>query len=253
MQSKVVVITGGGQGIGRATAYAFADAGAQVVIAEIDVEAGDEAIREIRMRGGKAEFIPIDVAAEPQIEQLANDLFARHGRVDVLVNNAAISSNASIEHRLTAEWDHVLNVNLRAPYLMTKYLLPLFRQAGKAAIINVASTRAFMSEANTEPYSASKGGLIALTHSLAISLAQDSVRVNAISPGWIDVTGWQKLSVREQAELSHADHAQHPVGRVGKPEDVAQACLYLASEQAGFITGVNLTVDGGMTAKMIYV
>ena len=148
------------------------------------------------------------------------------------------------------EWDRVLNVNLKSIYLMVHFCLPYILPG--SVIINMASTRAFMSESNTEAYSASKGGVISLTHSLAISLAPKKVRVNSISPGWIETRDWKKESQREKPILTTIDHQQHPAGRVGVPEDIAHACLFLSSSEASFITGANLIVDGGMTIKMIY-
>lgn len=145
----------------------------------------------------------------------------------------------------------ILSVNLRGPFMVCKYAVPLLRQAKPGVIINIASTRASMSEADTEPYSASKGGIVALTHALAISLGPD-IRVNAISPGWIEVGDWKKRQTRTEPEHRPQDRSQHPVGRVGTPADIASAALYLASDHASFITGQNMTIDGGMTVKMIY-
>ncbi|MGC8779158.1 MAG: SDR family oxidoreductase, partial [Candidatus Caldatribacteriaceae bacterium] len=128
--------------------------------------------------------------------------------------------------------------------------LPFFSE--HAAIVNIASTRALMSEPHTEAYSAAKGGVLSLTHALAVSLAPRHIRVNAISPGWIEVSVWKKKALRKEPELRPIDHLQHPAGRVGRPEDIASACLFLASPEAGFITGANLVIDGGMTVKMLY-
>lgn len=173
-------------------------------------------------------------------------------RVDALINNAGINGEwKGLFETPVEEWDRVLNLNLRAYWLMAKYVAPKMPKGG--AIVNIASTRAIMSEPDTEPYSASKGGIVALTHSLAISLAKQEIRVNCVSPGWIDVTRDKKSSERDPEPISKEAHEQHPAGRVGIPDDVAQACLYLCSSGAGFVTGANLIVDGGMTRKMIYV
>jgi hypothetical protein len=142
-------------------------------------------------------------------------------------------------------------VNLTAAFLFSKHSAALLRKS-RGAIVNIASTRALMSEPNTEAYSASKGGIAALTHALALSLGPE-VRVNCVSPGWIDVREWRKRSRREKAKLSAADHLQHPAGRVGGPEDIASLVSFLVSPEAGFITGANIVADGGMTRKMIYV
>ncbi|HOP73464.1 MAG TPA: glucose 1-dehydrogenase [Bacillota bacterium] len=249
-KDKVIVVTGGGQGIGRAIAQGFAGEGGKVVIADIDTEAGMESEQIIQARGQCARFIETDVADETAVKLLMEVIERDFGRLDVLVNNAGISYKGNILTDPVAQWDRVVGVNLRGAYLCSKYAAPsLIRYQGN--IINIASTRALMSEADSEAYAASKGGLLAMTHALAVSLGP-AVRVNAISPGWIEVRDWQKRSRAETPVHSFEDASQHPVGRVGKPEDIAHACLYLASSEAGFITGINLVIDGGMTIKMIY-
>lgn len=252
LNDRVVMVTGGAQGIGMAISTAFARAGAWVAIADIDPEAGAELAATLVADGCQAVSVPTDVAEEQQVSRLVKTVLDRWGRLDVLVNNAGIGWTGTLKTRSMDDWDRVINVNLRGTYMMAKYCADaLSANADAGVMINIASTRAFMSEPHSEPYSASKGGVIALTHSLAISLGP-KVRVNAVSPGWIDVTGHRKQSDRRPAELSQRDHGQHPAGRVGTPEDIAEAVLFLAAPQAGFITGANLMVDGGMTVKMIY-
>ena len=250
-QHKTIIVTGGAQGIGKAVTVAFAHAGARVWIADIDVEAGEETAEILGDRGLNVAFIPTDVANPAQIRRLIEQVVQSRKSIDILINNAGIGWQGTLADRDVAAWDHLLAVNLRGPYLCAQHAAP--HMPPGSAIVNIASTRALMSEPNTEPYSASKGGVVALTHSLAVTLGPKGIRVNCISPGWIDVTDWKKDSARNPAELSERDHAQHPVGRVGRPEDIAEACLFLAdSKKAGFITGQNLVVDGGMTVKMIY-
>lgn len=250
-KDRTVIVTGGAQGIGMAISLAFAQEGANVVIADIDEEAGEEHVTTIREQGGQATFIPTDVSKEDDVRNLVEQTIKTYGGIHILINNAGIGSSGTLFTRPMEEWDRVIGVNLRGPYMMAKYCAPELIKANPGVIINIASTRALMSEPNTEPYSASKGGLLALTHSLAISLGP-KVRVNAISPGWIEVSQWKKKSQRRKPDLRPQDLTQHPVGRVGNPEDIAQACLFLASPAAGFITGANLIIDGGMTVKMIY-
>jgi NAD(P)-dependent dehydrogenase (short-subunit alcohol dehydrogenase family) len=176
----------------------------------------------------------------------------RFGRIDGLVNNAGIAAPERVPvHELSLEaWDEVLRVNLTGAFLMVKHAAP--HLAGvHGAIVNIASTRALQSEADTEAYSASKGGLLSLTHALAMSLAH-RVRVNAVLPGWIDVSGLRAESCSAPSYLTEDDHLQHPVGRVGQARDVAALVAFLLSEDAGFITGQSFVVDGGMTRKMIY-
>jgi NAD(P)-dependent dehydrogenase (short-subunit alcohol dehydrogenase family) len=250
MAKHVVIVTGGAQGIGKAIARQFLTAGSAVVVADIDVEAGTETAREYAPLGD-VRFVPTDVAEESQIELTISGAVAEFGGLDVLVNNAAISHGAPVAALSLADWNRVLAVNLTGAFLAAKHAAPHLR-ARHGLIVNIASTRACMSEANTEAYSASKGGIVALTHALAVSLGPD-VRVNCISPGWIETAAWKKADVRRTPVLSDADHRQHPAGRVGRPEDIASLVAHLASADAGFITGANIVVDGGMTRKMIYV
>jgi NAD(P)-dependent dehydrogenase (short-subunit alcohol dehydrogenase family) len=249
-KDKVVLVTGGAQGIGMGITEAFAEAGARVAVADVDREAIDEWVAHLSARHkNRVRGFKVDVGKEASVQALMDEIKEAWGKLHVLINNAGINApRKPIDERPTGEWERVLAVNLCGPYWCTKYGLALMGEG--AAIINIASTRAFMSEADTEPYSASKGGVVALTHSLAVSLAPRKIRVNCVSPGWIDVSAYKKKSVAKQEKLREKDHSQHPAGRVGKPSDVAEACLYLAG--ASFVTGTNLMVDGGMTIKMIY-
>jgi NAD(P)-dependent dehydrogenase (short-subunit alcohol dehydrogenase family) len=251
-KDTAAVVTGGAQGIGRAAATALAAAGSVVVIIDPDAEAVEEFITASAAADRSAYGVVGSVAEPADIDRLAEAVGNTQLPLRTLVNNAGVSGPGTIVSRSPAEWDRVLNINLRGPYLTTAKLLPYFPPEG-GAIVNIASTRAFMSEPNTEPYSASKGGVVALTHSLAVSLAARRIRVNCISPGWIATSGWQKAAKRHEPVFSEADESQHPVGRVGHPADIARAVLYLAGSGADFVTGTNLTIDGGMTVKMIYV
>jgi NAD(P)-dependent dehydrogenase (short-subunit alcohol dehydrogenase family) len=241
---KVVIVTGAGRGIGKCVALTYAAQGAKVVIAEKDLSSGEAVLSSIRDFGGEALFCPTDVTKPDDIQNLVATTDAAYHRLDILINNAGIGITKSPYELTVDDWDLVLNTNLRGAFLCSREAAKIMRRQGGGAIVNIASTRAFMSEANTEAYSASKGGIIALTHALAISLGPDKIRVNAISPGWIE-TG-------DYAELREIDHLQHPAGRVGTPDDIARACLYLTHDDNDFITGANIMVDGGMTRRMIY-
>jgi NAD(P)-dependent dehydrogenase (short-subunit alcohol dehydrogenase family) len=247
MKGKVAIVTGGGQGIGKAIAKAFAEAGAKVVIAEIDEDAGRQAERQLA-RSGTVKFIPCDVADEDSARDCVDAVIRRFRRLDFVINNAGIGVWKPIEQVGMNEWRRVLDTNLTSIFLFARHAARHLRKA-RGAIVNISSTRAFMSEPNTEAYSASKGGVVSLTHSLAISLGP-AVRVNCISPGWIDVSAWKKSP--RKSDVRPVDRAFHPAGRVGKPEDIAAMALFLCSPQAGFITGINVTIDGGVTRKMIY-
>lgn len=248
---KVAAITGGGQGIGRATAYRFAEAGYAVSIADPDAAAGREAAAEIEKRGGRALFVRTDVAREADVKRWTRRTVKELGVPDVLVNNAGLGKPAPFLKLKPKDFDRVIAINLRGTFLCSQEAARhMVRRGRGGAIINISSTRAFMSEPDTEAYTASKGGIHALTHGMAISLGPKKIRVNCVAPGWIETRDWKKSSVAETPRHSKADREQHPVGRVGKPEDIAEACLYIAG--AGFMTGQTITIDGGMTVKMIY-
>jgi NAD(P)-dependent dehydrogenase (short-subunit alcohol dehydrogenase family) len=246
---KVALVTGGAQGIGRGVAARLRADGWRVAIADNDAEAMAET------RTARDEFLALscDVSEEASVARAVGEVAAAYGRLDALVNNAGITgaSGGPLEALTLAEWNRRIGTNLTGVFLMAKHCAPQLR-AARGAIVNVASTRALQSEPNTEAYSASKGGVVALTHALAMSLGP-AVRVNCVSPGWIDVRAWRKSARRDATPLSAADHAQHPVGRVGKPEDVAGLIAWLLSDEAAFVTGQNYVIDGGMTRKMIYV
>jgi NAD(P)-dependent dehydrogenase (short-subunit alcohol dehydrogenase family) len=228
---KAALVTGGAQGIGRAIAALLAERGYRVAIADI------KATRAERMT-----FIRCDISREAAVRACVRGVVRRFGRLDALVNNAGIASpeNGAVEKLALTEWNRRIGVNLSGAFLMTKHAAPHLRRV-RGAIVNIASTRALQSEPNTEAYAAAKGGLVALTHALATSLGPQ-VRVNCVSPGWIAHTPVKKK-----------DRRQHPVGRVGRDRDVAELVAFLLSDAAGFATGANYVLDGGMTRKMIYV
>ncbi len=220
---KTAVITGGARGIGKAVAYAFAREGAAVHI--IDRQPGD--------------WFVGDVSDRETLERFAASVIEKSGSIDYLVNNA-LPLMKGIDECSWEEFSYALAVGVTAPFYLTKLLMNHF--APGASVINISSSRDRMSQPQTESYTAAKGGIAALTHAMAVSLA-GKARVNSISPGWIDTTG---------STIAGADALQQPVGRVGKPEDIAEMVLFLCSDKAGFITGENICIDGGMTRQMIY-
>lgn len=249
MDRPVAMVTGGAQGIGLAVALGLASHGWRVAVVDNDAEAGREALVVLHDFGETRLFVA-DVARESEVAAMVASAADHFGRIDALVNNAGIACNEPMTTLTLEAWNRVLGVNLTGAFLCCKHAEPHLRRT-KGNIVNIASTRALMSEPGTEAYSASKGGLVALTHALALSLGPD-IRVNCISPGWIETGEWKKSAARAVPELTGLDHGQHPAGRVGTPDDVASLVRYLLSGEAGFITGANMVVDGGMTRKMIY-
>ena len=240
----VAIVTGAARGIGRAIAQQLARQGARVVTADSNESGGTAAALAMNAAGLDLKFIKADVGVIDDVRNIVSFTEAQYGRLDWIVNNAGVSWFKAIKEIEVAEFDRIIDINLRSAFLLTKFALPLLEKSGQAAIVNISSTRAFMSEPHNEAYATAKAGLLGLTHALANSLGP-RVRVNAICPGWIDVS-------QPPAVLQPEDHAQHPVGRVGLPEDIAHAAAFLLSPAAAFITGQAFVVDGGMTKKMIY-
>ncbi|HEY4055406.1 MAG TPA: glucose 1-dehydrogenase [Kofleriaceae bacterium] len=247
---QAFIVTGGGSGIGRGIVKRLTEEGARVMILDVDTHSGNDAVEEY---GDRVLFLKGSVASEPTVKKAVAATVRWAGRLDGIVNNAGIADPeiGPLEELSLATWQKFIDVNLTGAFLVAKHAAPHLRST-KGAIVNISSSRAVMSEPHTEPYSATKGGLLALTHALSISLGPD-VRVNCVSPGWIVTDELKARDQRKKPQLSKKDNAQHPVGRVGVPDDIAAAVAFLLSSEAGFITGQNLVIDGGMTRKMIYV
>ncbi|WP_407270522.1 SDR family NAD(P)-dependent oxidoreductase [Radiobacillus sp. PE A8.2] len=243
--SQVVIVTGGGNGIGKQVAVSYAEAGYSVIITDVDEISAEQTVNEINAKNGQVVFVHADLRKPEDIKHLFKQTISEFGSIDILINNAGVSRFKSVYELTVEEWDDVINTNLRGTFLCAQEAARYMRtNVHGGSIVNIASTRAFMSEKDSEAYAATKGGIVALTHALALSLGDDQITVNSISPGWIQTNDYDKLS--------EADHKQHPSQRVGKPLDIARACLFLTDLENDFITGENIIIDGGMIRKMIY-
>jgi len=245
MKMRRVFVTGGAQGIGAAIVSAFCETGAKVAFCDMNEDAATNLCESLP---AFVHYYKADVKDEGALNEILQDLFTKWGDIDVIVNNAGISEFTPITQTSLEQFDQILSINLR-PVFITARALAIHRENKTdkikyGRIINIASTRYLQSEPNSEGYAASKGGIVSLTHALAISLSKYHITVNCISPGWIQNTEYEKLKP--------TDHLQHPSGRVGHPEDIARTCLFLAEPNNDFINGQNIVIDGGMTKKMIY-
>jgi NAD(P)-dependent dehydrogenase (short-subunit alcohol dehydrogenase family) len=255
LDDKVALITGAGSGIGEATAHAFAAAGAQVVIADIDVAAAGRVAASITDAGGRAHPLVVDVADEAQVQVAFVEIVGRFGRLDVAVNNAGIGHVGNVLETSVDDWERVMGVNARGIFLCAREAVRQMRaqQPAGGAIINIASVAALVALERRFPYSASKGAVLALTRSIAIDFVGDGIRCNAICPGtvhtpFVERFLAQSFAGQEDAVRQHL-HARQPIGRMGRPEEIATAALYLASDEAVFVTGSALVIDGGLTAR----
>ncbi|MGE7674042.1 glucose 1-dehydrogenase [Lysinibacillus sp. NPDC094403] len=241
----VVVVTGGAQGIGKGIVLAYARNGANVVIADVNKELGLQLEKGLLVQGYSVRFVQTDVTKEQDVVSLMQKAVDHFGTIHILINNAGEFQHKSLYDVTLDEWNAMIQTNLTSVFLCSREAAKVIRgNVNGGSIVSIASTRAEMSEPHTEAYAATKGGIVALTHALARSLGPDNITVNCISPGWIEAGDYE--------QLRKIDHEQHLSGRVGVPEDIAQACLYLTSPTNNFVTGINLTVDGGMTKKMMY-
>jgi len=252
LAGRVALITGGAQGIGRAIAALFQREGACVFILDCDSKAGSHTAAELTARNSSlpVRFIAADLGKPAEIQNAVRAMQQFHDHVDILVNNAGIELDKTLNTLTFADWDLVMNVNLRGAFLLAKELLPFFPPSG-ASIVNISSVHASHAFPDSIPYACSKAAMVALTRNLALDLASRHIRVNCICPGYIDTRLWEHYlqSSANPAQVAQQTAALHPVGRRGVPNDVAEAAVFLASDSSAFITGTDLVVDGGLTVR----
>ncbi|MFB3881402.1 MAG: SDR family NAD(P)-dependent oxidoreductase [Armatimonadota bacterium] len=253
VEGKVAMVTGGASGIGRATCLLLAEEGAKVAVADLQQDRGRAVAEEIAAQGGDAAFYALDVSDENQVRAGLDQVVARFGRLDVLVNNAGIAGVNKPTHELEeAEWDAVFAVDVKGVFFCTKHAIPHMRAAGGGSIINVSSVYGLVSDSNVPPYHAAKGAVALMTKTDALLYARDRIRVNSIHPGHVatPIHEWVRGgSERDRQRIIRLLAEDYPLGRIGEPRDVAYGIVYLASDEASFVTGAQLVVDGGYSAR----
>jgi NAD(P)-dependent dehydrogenase (short-subunit alcohol dehydrogenase family) len=254
LKGKVAIVTGAASGIGRGCAIAFAQAGAKVVVADLDAQRGAETTAAIAAQGNEATLVRLDVAVESEVKHLVDETIARWGKVDILFNNAGLVLVKALEETTEAEWDRVMGVNVKAAFLAIKHVVPHMRRNGGGAILNTGSVGSFTGQLATPAYSASKGAIALLTKSLALDYGRDKIRVNCICPGITDTPMLREHmghgaegEARIRARLSRV-----PTGEILTPQDIARAAIYLVSDDSAGVTGILHVVDGGMLAAAEY-
>ncbi|MBE9222366.1 SDR family oxidoreductase [Cyanobacterium stanieri LEGE 03274] len=249
LKNKVAIVTGGSKGIGKGVAEVFSQEGAKVIIVANGAKDGEEAASAIKAQGGDATFIKCDVSNEENVKAVVEQTISIYKQIDILVNNAGIGTYKSVLDCTSEEWDRCLAVNLKGYFLFSKYCIPHMQKIGKGAIINMSSVHAHASAKGTAPYCASKGAITALTRNMALDYGP-VIRVNAIAPGWVLTPLIEDLfnSYDDPIAVRKEVEERQVMKRIGTPEDIGHACTFLASDQASFITGTQLFVDGGLTA-----
>jgi len=249
LANKVALVTGGSSGIGRAAAIALANAGAKVLISDVNGEGGAETVRLIENTGGEASYITADVSHADEVNTMIAAVIDRYGKLDIAINNAGIGGELSpVQHQTEATFEQVMAVNVKGVWLCMKHEIPLMRQNPEGgAIVNLASVAGLIGFPNNAIYSASKHAVIGLTKSVALELASKNIRVNAVCPSYID-TSMVSMMLEDQPRLADKLHVASPMRRLGKPEEIAETILWLVSDKASFVNGVALAADGGLTA-----
>jgi NAD(P)-dependent dehydrogenase (short-subunit alcohol dehydrogenase family) len=251
LAQKVALVTGAGSGIGEAIATRFAAEGARVAVADFDPEGGERTVRTVRDAGGDAFFLPVDVSRAADAERMVRETVGRYGRLDVLCNNAGIGVAAVCHETSEADWDRTMAVDLKGVFLGCKYAIPQMLAQGGGVICNTSSVAGQVGVLNRAAYCAAKAGVLGLTKSIAVDYAERGIRCNALLPGTVD-SPWIGKILAQQADpvaQRRLMESRQPVGRMGRPEEIAAAALYLCADDAAFVTGSGLVIDGGLTAR----
>lgn len=253
LENKVVILTGGALGIGKACGLLFGQEGAKVAITDIKDDEGKEVASKIRESNGEAEFWHMDTSNEQEVKSVIQEIKHKFGKIDILINNAGIAGVNKPTHEITSEeWDKVMTVNVKGVFYCTKYVIPIMQENGSGSIINLSSIYGIISAPDIPPYHASKGAVREMTKTDALLYAKDRIRVNSIHPGFIWtplVEDFSKHQSVDQETFKQQAAGLHPLGHMGEPNDIAYGALYLSSDEAKFVTGSELVIDGGYTAK----
>lgn len=251
LAGKIALVTGSGSGIGQAIAVVFAQEGARVGVADFSESGGQATVRLIREAGGEAEFFQVDVSRSADVERTVTGVLARWGRLDILCNNAGIGVAAAVVDTTEEDWDRVLAVDLKGVFLGSKYVIPHMIAQGGGVIVNTASVAGQVGVLNRAAYCAAKAGVVGLTKSMAVDYVSRKIRVNAVCPGTVDSPWIQKILSAQPDPAAERQRMveRQPMGRMGRPEEIARAALYLACDDSEFITGTALIIDGGLTAR----
>ncbi len=251
LKDKVAIVTGGSKGIGWGVATIFAQEGAKVVVVARNVQEGELTVEEIRQKGGNAIFVRCDVSNEEDVKKMVQTTLEVYGQIDILVNNAGVGVYKSVLETTSEEWDRCLAIDLKGAFLCSKYVIPHMQAVSKGAIVNISSVHSHATVQGAAPYAASKGGMTALTRNMAIDYGP-TIRVNTLSPGWVLTPLIKQLfgTYDDPAQQQRLVEERQVMKRIGTPEDIGYAAAFLASDEASFITGTELFVDGGLTAQL---
>ena len=248
LEGKVALVTGGAKGVGKGCAQSLSKHGVRIAVVDIDVTAGPKAAEEIIAEGGHASFLQGDVSKTTDVQRTIARTMELFGRLDILINNAGYHISKNVEETSETEWDFIINTNLKSVFLFSKYAIPHLRKT-RGVIVNMGSMVGLVGQSDAGAYSATKGGIVAMTKGMALDFAKDGIRVNCICPGWVQtplVEDWFGQQADPEAARKYI-FSQHPLGKIATPQEIGNAVVFLCSEDSSFVTGIALAVDGGIT------